>query len=127
MTIALETIVLQPDVAEQIAYLATEKASAVDDLVDQALRAYLRQYQQEKIHAETDAFQAQKTALLTHYAGEYIAMHQGNVIDHDPDLRTLHLRVFAQVRHTPVLLKQVTSEGERELVFRSPRFERGSA
>ena len=127
MTIAQETVVLQPDVAEQIAYLATEKASAVDDLVDQALRAYLRQYQQAKIRAETDAFQAQKAALLTHYAGEYIAMHQGSVIDHDPDLRALHLRVFAQVRHTPVLLKQVTAEAERELVFRSPRFERGSA
>ena len=50
-------------------------------------------------------------------------MHQGTVIDHDLDLRTLHLRVFAQLGHTSVLLKQVTPEAERELVFRSPRFE----
>ena len=88
------------------------------------LTDHLRPYQREKIRAETDAFHAQKTELLTQYDGEYVAIHQSNVIDHDPDLRALHLRVFARLGHTPVLLKQVTPEAERELVFRSPRFER---
>lgn len=45
------------------------------------------------------------------------AMHKGQVIDHGPDLRTLHLRVFARLGHIPVLLKRVTDEPERELVF----------
>ena len=85
---------------------------------------HLRPYQREKIRAETDAFHAQKTELLIQYAGEYVAMHQGAVIDHDLDLRALYLRIFARLGHTPVLLKQVTPEAERELVFRSPRFER---
>ena len=49
----------------------------------------------------------------------------GQVIDHDQDVRTLHLRVFNQLGRVPVLLKKVTSEPDRELVFRSPRFERG--
>ena len=59
---------------------------------------HLRPYQREKIRAETDAFHAQKTELLIQYAGEYVAMHQGAVIDHDLDLRTLHLRVFCPAR-----------------------------
>ena len=120
----VDTIVLEPDIAEQIAQIATETENDVDSLVDQALRTYLRQYQREKIRSEMEKFDAQKSALLAQYAGQYVAMHQGNVIDHDLDLRALHLRVFEKLGHKPVLLKQVTAEPERELVFRSPRFER---
>lgn len=120
------TITLKPDVAEQIRYLAGSGEAEVDTeaIVDKALRSYLTQLRREKIRAENEAFEQQHSALLTNYRSEYIAMHEGQVIDHDPDLRILHLRVFARLGHTPVLLKRVTVEPERELVFRSPRFER---
>ncbi len=120
------TITLKPDVAEQIRYLAGAGETEVDPeaIVDKALRSYLTQLRREKIKAETEAFEQQRSALLAKYRDEYIAMHEGQVIDHDHDLRTLHLRVFAQLGHTPVLLKKVIEETERELVFRSPRFDR---
>ena len=114
------TITLKPDIVEQIRYLV----SSGDAKVDKALRSYLMQLRHEKIRAESEAFEQQLPALLANYRGEYVAMHEGQVIDHDPDVRTLHLRIFAQLGHTPVLLKKVTEEPERELVFRSPRFER---
>ncbi len=123
MTI-VDTITLEPDIAQQMTQIASDVESDVDTLVDQALRTYLRQYQHEKIRAEMVAFEAQKSMLLAQYAEQYVAMYQSNVIDHDFDLRTLHLRVFAKVGHKPVLLKKVTAEPERELVFRSPRFDR---
>jgi hypothetical protein len=93
--------------------------------VDAALRAYLDQFEQTKINAEYQAFEQQKAALLDRYRGEYVAMHQGQIIDHGPNLRELHLRVFARLGDVPVLLKRVTDEPERELVFRSPHVERG--
>lgn len=117
------TITLKPDVAEQLAQLTTQQSEA-DDLVDQALRAYLARFRREKIHQEAEAFQKQRAALLRQFAGQYVAIHNGQVIDHDADLRTLHLRVFARLGHTPVLLKQVKEAPDRELVFRSPRWER---
>jgi predicted transcriptional regulator len=119
------TVNVNPDIAEQIGRLADETRMDTEALVDQALRAYLAQFRQEKIRTETQAFEQQRASLLRQYRGEYVAIHEGRVIDHDPDLRTLHLRVFARLRHTPVLLKKVTEEPDRELVFRSPRFERG--
>jgi hypothetical protein len=121
------TVTLKPDVAEQISHL-TEAGGFQDDaeaVVDKALRFYLARLRHEKIRTERQAFEQQQSALLAQYPGEYVAIHEGQVIDHDPNLRTLHLRVFARLGHTPVLLKQVTAEPERELVFRSPRFERG--
>ena len=77
-----------------------------------------------KLEIERDAFLRQHPSLLAQYRGEYVAMHEQRVIDHDPDIRTLHLRVFDRLGRTPVLLKQVTDEPERELVFRSPHFVR---
>ena len=72
-----------------------------------------------------EAFNRQRVKLLAQFSDEYVAVHNGQVIDHDKDLRTLHLRIFKRLGRMPVLLKQVTQEPARELVFRSPRFERG--
>jgi len=119
------TIALKPDVVEQIKHLAQETHTSAEAVVDKAVRAYLAQFRRGKIRAEAEAFEQQRKSLLATYEAEYVAIHEGHVIDHDPDLRTLHLRVFARLGHTPVLLKRVTEEPERELMFRSPRFERG--
>lgn len=119
------TINLKPDVAEQISSLAGQEQADAEAFVDKALRIYLAQFRREKIRAETEAFNQQYDKLLAKYPDQYVAIHNGQVIDHDSDLRTLHLRAFNQLGHVPVLLKQVTSEPDQELVFRSPRFERG--
>jgi hypothetical protein len=91
--------------------------------VEKAVRAYIAHYRREKIRAESEAFDQLYETLLAQYQGHYVAIHDGQVIDHDPDLRQLHLRIFARLGHTPVLLKQVTDQPIRELVFRSPRIE----
>jgi len=118
------TVTLKPDIAEQIDRLAGETQTSTEVFVDRALRSYLAQFDREKIRAEMKAFEQLRGTLLAQHRGEYVAIHEGQVIDHDPHLRTLHLRVFARLGHTVVLLKRVTDEPERELVFRSPRFER---
>lgn len=115
------TVTLKPDIADQIEDLAQSARMDTDTVVDKALRIYLTDYRRQKIQAETHAFEQQKETLLDLYHGQYVAMYNGQVIDHDPDLRTLHLRVFARLGHAIVLLKQVTDDPERELVFRSPR------
>ncbi|MFN8496419.1 MAG: DUF5678 domain-containing protein [Anaerolineae bacterium] len=119
------TVTLKADIADQIEELAEAADANAEEIVDKALRSYLALYRRNKIRVETEAFEQQKDRLLDQYAGEYVAIHNGEVIDHDGDLRTLHLRVFARLGHTPVLLKQVARGAQTTLVFRSPRFERG--
>ena len=118
------SITLKPDVAEQVRQLAEGTQTEAETIVDEALRTYLAQAQREKLEAETQAFERQRAALLDQYNGEYVAMDKGHVIDHDRDVRALHLRVFGKLGHTPVLLKRVTDQPEPELIIRSPRFER---
>lgn len=120
----MTTITLTPDLVQQIENLSGKEPTDPQAFVAKAVRAYLNQMRREKIQAETEAFSAQHVRLKEAYLGEYVAMHQGEVIDHDPDLRTLHLRVYERLGHTAVLLKKVTDDSERELTFRSPRLER---
>ncbi len=118
------TVTLKPDLAKQITSLAGESQAKAEAFVDKALRTYIARFRREKIRAETEIFNRQYEMLLVKYPDQYVAIHHGQVIDYDQDLRTLHLRVFERLGHIPVLLKKVTKEPRRELVFRSPRFER---
>lgn len=120
----MTNITLKPELAKQIEFLAGKEQTSTEALVEKAIHAYIAQTRREKIRAETEAFNEQFETLLAMYADQYVAIHNGHVIDHDPDLRTLHLRVFDRLGQIPVLLKQVTTEPERELVFRSPRLEK---
>lgn len=117
-------VTLKPDVVEQVRRLAEGAQSEAEAIVDEALRLYLAPARQQKLEAETRAFEQQRATLATQYPREYVAIHSGQVIDHDPDLRALHLRVFAKLAHIPVLLKLVTENADRDLVIRSRRFER---
>lgn len=119
------TITLDRDIADKVSRLAETTNETPDMLVDKALRVYLDEIEREQLRAERRAFDSQKEELLVKYRGDYVAVHEGNVIDHDPNLRALHLRVFAKLGHTPVLLKRVTDEPDRVLVFRSPKIVRG--
>lgn len=120
----MTTVTLAPDLAQQIENITGKDDAEATRFVDKAIRTYLTQMRREKIRTETEAFNAQFDKLLAKYRGQYVAVHKGHVIDHDTDLRALHLRVYAELGHTPVLLKQVLDKPERELVFRSPRLEK---
>jgi hypothetical protein len=117
-------ISLRPDLLEALDQTARQEDMDVDELINSAVSQYLVQIRQRKIQAESRAFDTMKADLLLKYSGEYVAVHNGEVIDHDPDLRTLHLRVYEKYGRTPILLKRVVAGPERELVIRSPRLER---
>ncbi len=77
--------------------------------------------QQQKINQEQQQYEAQHPALLKSYSGEYIAMHQGAVVDHDGDRVVLRRRVRARFGDTPVLITPVLAEMRQIITVRSPR------
>ncbi len=121
----MPTVTLKPELAEQITHFTNGNQSTIDTFVDEAVRTHLHQMARQKIRAETKAFEQQQDMLLANYLGQYVAIHDGQIIDHDPNLLALHLRIFEQLGDVAVLLKKVTTEPERDLVVRSRRFSRG--
>jgi predicted transcriptional regulator len=114
---------LQPDLAERLEETATAKETTPDDLLDLAVRSYLRQMDRETIKAEAEAYRAMHPKLIEQYLHKYVAIHRNAVVDVDVDFQSLHDRIRKQFGQLPVLLRRVEQEPERTLVFRSPRFE----
>lgn len=117
------TVTVEPDLAEKITLLTNGNQSSAKAFVDEAVRTHLHEMARKKIRLETKAFEQQQEMLLANYLGQYVAFHNRQLIDHDSDLLTLHLRVAEQLGNITVLLKKVTREPEKDLMVRSRHFE----
>jgi predicted transcriptional regulator len=121
------TITLQPRLVRQLEQVAVQCSVEAKELVETAVRAYLRQMERETIKAEAAAFRSMHAKLAEKYLGQYVAVHGGEVVDSDEDFQALHGRVRQRFGCQPVLLRQVETEPKRVLTFRSPRLERGQS
>ena len=118
------TITLDEELVARLRYAAEWKGIPFEEAAGNAVTEYLGRFGIEKIKAEQAIFEKMRSALLEKYRGQYVAVHNGQVVESAPDLRSLHHQVFARFGFTPILHIQVTDEPERELVMRSPRLER---
>ncbi len=57
---------------------------------------------QQQLAIEQAAWYARPSTERQKYQGEFVALKEGQVIDHDPDQRTLYLRVKAQFGRGPI-------------------------
>ncbi len=116
-------IVLQEkDLVEQLQQVADNQETSVEVLLNNAVAEFLENIALRKIQDETVAFERMHGQLVTQYLDEYVAVHNGMVVDHDADVRTLHLRMRAKFGQMPILLRQVTKDVNLPaLVVRSPK------
>lgn len=70
---------------------------------------------------EQAAFQQMLPDLLTHYQGQYVAIYQEQVIDHDQDQAALVMRLDQTHPDAIVLVKLVTAKPDPLLRMPSPR------
>ncbi len=78
----------------------------------------------QTLEAEQEAWFARPAAERERYVGEYVAIHRGEVMDHDLDQRTLYLRVRARFGRQPVLIVKSDWLAMPEFTLHSPRMER---
>lgn len=107
----------------QLEQVARERKTTPQRLAEQAIRSFLHNEARQRMHREMRAFAQMHPELLIRYPGEYVAIYQGELIDHDPDQLSLYLRVEAKHLNAPVLIKQVLNDPEEVYTFRSPRLE----
>lgn len=73
---------------------------------------------------EQGAYRAMHADLLRDHEGEFVAVFQGEVIDHDVDELALSKRVRQRLPDAVILIRQVLPQVERVYHFRSPRLVR---
>ena len=73
---------------------------------------------------EVAAYEAMHPELWQKYGNQYVAIYQGQVVDHDPDIMALVKRKRKQYAGQVVLIREVLPELPKPLMFRSPHFVR---
>ena len=57
------------------------------------------------------------------YLGQFVAVHNGQIVDADVDFEALFLRIQERFEDTPVLIRLVSTTPTLELRASSPRLE----
>ncbi len=76
----------------------------------------------EKMEEEQAAYERQRVEIIAQYEGEYVAVHGGKVVDHDPDEIALLRRIDANYPKDVVHMRLVTRQPDRELRVTSAWF-----
>ncbi|MBI5566973.1 MAG: hypothetical protein HY870_18895 [Chloroflexi bacterium] len=106
-------IVLHEPLASQLRHEAEAEGLPVEHLIEAALRQYRFQAQRKKLTAEAAWWQSVGPEMQAQFTGEFVAVHQRAVIDHDGDETALRQRVRARFPKTAVLI--APAQGRREL------------
>jgi hypothetical protein len=117
------SIALQPDLADQVHRITRSEGATVEDFVNQAVRERLEQLEDQKLKAEVQAFEGMHPQLVKKYLGQFVAVHEGQVVDADADFEALFLRLQESLGDVPVLIRPVSVEPTLELRAPSPRLE----
>ncbi|CAN5695600.1 hypothetical protein BH10CHL1_BH10CHL1_24440 [soil metagenome] len=113
----------QPELIVRVQNIARAINQDENEVLETAVQLYLDHVEREKIHAETQAFWAMTTDLQSKYLGEFVAVHEGQVIDHDLDVAQLEQRITQRLGDIAVLIAPVTQATQRDLYTSSFRLE----
>ena len=113
----------EPTLVWQVERLADRITQPAEHVLELAVQRYFDVMEQEAIHDETEAFWAMHEQLRGQYAGQYIAVYQGAVVDHDGDVSRLEQRIRERFGLLPVLIAPVEPAPPRELRWRGGRLE----
>jgi hypothetical protein len=130
-------VTLPDKTAEKLEQVASYQGMNATDLLLKLVEDYLTEnvsthspfvsdLRVQKIEAEQKQYEAQHSTLLKLYKDQYIAMHEGEVIDHDLDRVVLSRRVRQHYGNTPVFIVQVRNEPRLTIYVRSPRMAKAS-
>ncbi len=116
----MDTIVLRPELRETLEKHAQRESRDLNDLVNEAVSRYMREQQRRKIDREIAAYEAMHAKLRQEYLGQWIAVHDQELVDHDADVSALYRRVRARYGRTSVLIRKVTEQPVAEVWLRTP-------
>lgn len=95
----------------------------VEAIVQQALSRHLDYLSDRQLEAEIAAYERLHPQLKATHLGQYVAIHQGQLIDADSDVGQLFLRVEKQYGDVTILIRQVQETVKELYNFHGVRLE----
>ncbi|HEY7067567.1 MAG TPA: DUF5678 domain-containing protein [Chloroflexota bacterium] len=115
-----DAIVLRPELREMLENNAEHDSRTLNDLVNDAVREYAYRLQREKIDREAEAYTRLHCGLRDKFLGQWVAIHDGQLVDHDADSGALYHRIRAKFGRTAVLIRRVSERPDDEIWIRTP-------
>ena len=81
----------------------------------------LQEEEEQKMQQEIAAYHDLHPALLQTFPGQYVAVHGGEVVEHDHEQLALYLRIRQHYPGEVVLIRQVRPEAEKTWTMRVPK------
>ncbi len=121
---AMLNVKLDANLLETLKRTTAEQGVTVEQAIDEMARKYIADARRKTIDQEFEHYQRMHAALKIKYLGENVAIHEGQLVDHDPDAMALMGRVRKKFGTLPILITQVRDKPVQEFVIRSPRLVR---
>jgi len=119
-----QQVALDSTLVETLKETTAEQGTSVESVLEDLARKYVREARRKKIQVEFEHYQAMHAELKAKYFGQHVAIHEGRLVDHDPDVVALVKRIRQRFGRTPVMIAQVEDAPVKEFVIRSPRLVR---
>lgn len=119
------TVTLDEITTKELERLARVRSVDSTTLAREAIRTHLRAIAQATMDEEIRAYVRLHPTLLADIPGDYAAIHQGQIVDHDEDQLALLARIEEKYPGIPVLIRQVTPLAEPEIKVLSPNLNNG--
>ncbi len=113
-------IILRSDLHETLEQDAKREARSVSEIVNEAIERYLHERQIAKLDAEIATYEMMYPELRQKHLGQWVAVHEQKLVDHDSDRAALYKRVRATYGRTAILIRQVTEQPDNETWIRTP-------
>lgn len=108
-------VLTKPTLTERVTQWARATDRPTDDVLEEAVQAYFDAIEEAAIIRETEVFWSAYDSILARYRDGFVAMRQGEVVDHDPDVSRLEQRVRADFGLLPVLIAPLLPPPPREI------------
>jgi hypothetical protein len=108
-------VTIEKELYQQLEAIAVEQQADLDTVANEAFRLFLWEQSRRKIAGESAAYRRRHQEIKNKYLGQYVAMHQGKVVDHDEDFSTLYQRVRQHFGRTPVMMTLVSDQADTSL------------
>ncbi len=116
----MEAIILRTDLRETLEQDTRQEARGINDMVNEAVEHYLRERQRAKLDVEILAYESMHPELRQKYLGQWVAVHNQKLVDHDSERAALYRRVRAKYGRISVLIRQVTDQASEDIWIRTP-------
>lgn len=117
----MTVVELRPKLEVLLHTEAERRQTNVEALVNDWLEEHLWEERRRKIQDESQRFQAMHRELFQKYAGKYVAMCDGEVLDSDVDIVVLYDRIHSKYGDDPILISPVTDDPIQTFQVLSPQ------